>query len=100
MVIADTTAVTMPVAETNKSFTFDVNVSVRTIGAAGTVLPNGVMTRLATTLASVPFNVLSAGVPTTVTVNTTTSQLMTVTATWSAADPANTITLTTLTVVG
>lgn len=94
--IADTTAVTMPVADSNKGFTFEVNVSVRSTGAAGTVLSNGAMTRMATTLAVVPFNVLSGGVPSTATVNTATTQLLTVTATWSAADPTNTITLTNL----
>ena len=98
VVIADTTAVTLPVAESNKGFTFDVNVSVRAIGASGSVFANGMMTRMATTLASVPFNVLSVGVPAAVTVNTTTLQMLTVTATWSAADPSNTITLTNLVV--
>lgn len=97
-VIADTTAVVLPVAETNRGFAFDVNVAVRTTGATGTVFSNGQATRMATTLAAGPFNVLSAGVPAPVTVNTTTAQLLTVTATWSAADPSNSITLTNLTV--
>ena len=98
VIIADTTAITMPVADSNKAFAFDVNASVRSTGAAGTILANGTMTRMATTLAVVPMNVLSGGVPTTSTVNTTTSQLFTITATWSAADPSNTITLTNLVV--
>lgn len=98
VVIADTTAVALPVAETNKGFTFDVDVTVRSVGASGTVFSNGQMTRMATTLAAVPFNVLSAGVPATAVVNTTTIQNLTVTATWSAADPANSITLTNLVV--
>lgn len=97
VVIADTTALALPaVAESNKLFTFDVLCSVRATGAAGSIFSNGTMTRLATALAAVPLNVLSAGVPAAVTVNTTTSQLLTVTATWGTADPSNTITLTNL----
>lgn len=98
VVIADTTALALPAAETNKGFTFDVNVAVRAAGASGSLFSNGQMTRMATALAAVPVNVLSAGVPAAVTVNTTTSQLLTITATWGTADPANTITLTNLVV--
>jgi hypothetical protein len=98
VVIADTTALAIPAAETNQGFMFEVNASVRATGATGSIFGNGMMTRLGTALAVLPVNVLSAGVPAAVTVNTTIAQLLTVTATWGTANPANSITLTNLVV--
>lgn len=97
LTIAETTALVLPVAETNRPFTFDVLASLRTTIAILTVFAQGTLTRMGTTLAVVPVNVLSAGVPASV-ATPAGAQTLTVTATWGTADPANTLTLTNLVV--
>jgi hypothetical protein len=75
---------------TNGYFDFECDITCRTTGAGGTVFSQGIFTDAT--------DHVSMGNTATVTVNTTTTQAITVTAQWSAASASNTISMTNLTV--
>lgn len=73
---------------TNGYFEFDTFITCRTTGASGTVFAQGKMFDAT--------DIVTMGSTATVTVNTTTTQAITVTAQWSVASASNTISLTNL----
>lgn len=75
---------------TNAYFEFEVMITCRTTGASGTVFGQGSFFDTA--------DVVPMGNTATTTINTTTTQAITVTAQWSAASASNTISMTNMTV--
>lgn len=75
---------------TNGYFDFECEITCRSIGASGTVFAQGIFTDAT--------DHVSMGNTATTTIDTTTTQAITVTAQWSAASASNTISLTNLTV--
>lgn len=94
--LLDTTAI-VSLNETNRLFTFEANLTCRAVGASGNFFAQGVFSEFgaASTLDMAMGNTAVSGA-----VNTTTTQALTVTVQWGAADPGNSITLTNLTIVG
>lgn len=87
--ILDSGAVAMPNNATDKLCDIDFDIVCRTIGASGTVFGQGKMVYNDSTgqaLLVLPMVITAA-----VTIDTTASQVVDVTATWGAADAANTI---------
>lgn len=85
VVLLDSTAVTMGAGVTNKQFIFRGTVTARTTGGSGTVFAQGDLEidGLATTYMTNT---------TTITIDTTATQAIDLTATWGTADAANTVT--------
>jgi hypothetical protein len=75
---------------TNGYFDFECDITCRTTGAGGTVFSQGIFTDAT--------DHVSMGNTATISVNTTTTQAITVTAQWSVASASNTISMTNLTV--
>jgi hypothetical protein len=90
-VICSTGAVTLPAALSNSMLRVHVDLTCRTAGASGTVIAQGYVFAGATIIPIVATS--------TATVDTTGTLALDVTATWGAADPANTLTITNVTVV-
>lgn len=101
-VLCKTAACTTPSGVTAAMWDFDVLIQTRSSGATGTVMANGVArvhaavagTVASTTGAGLVTPMTAGGVvtPATATIDTTSAALLSVTAKWSASDPANTLT--------
>ena len=75
--------------DTNALYEIEAIITCRTTGASGTVFSQGVYEEVGSTLDRVPMSNT-----TTTTINTTTSQVITITVEWGTADSGNTITST------
>jgi hypothetical protein len=77
----------------NKMFDIDSIITCRTVGGSGSVFAQGIYREFDSTARFDPMVNLAA-----ITVDTTASQAISVTAQWSAANASNTISLTNLTI--
>lgn len=93
VVLIDTTAITLPTITGSKAWVAEATFTCRTTGASGTIQAQGYFSFDNVT---VPFLMTVANTGTS-TVDTTVTQAFTLTAQWGAADAANTITCTNLT---
>lgn len=80
---------------TNRAWRLEVDITCRTTGATGTVIGQGIFWYQISTVA---VNGLGLAMTATATIDTTTSLALALTAQWSAANPAHTITCTNATV--
>lgn len=88
-VVASTGAVTTAASASNRVFKFEALVTVRSLGASGTVLGQCNLVDNASTITVTPVTAAT-------TIDTTTNQVVNVTAQWGASSASNTITLTNL----
>lgn len=86
--ICSTGVVAMGGTVSNNAFEMVVDITNRSVGVTGTVMGNGVFTYQKSTLIPASHGLVNTAATT---IDTTSAQALTVTAEWSAADPANTI---------